>query len=86
MCTGPTFGLRLFEKMDQFQVLVCGGDGSAGWVLTEMDKLNLHKKDPIKTVSVERKLNQLGLFLNSKFSYFQSVLGASRCVTTWHGK
>ena len=44
MCTGPTVGLKLFEKLDTFRVLVCGGDGSIGWVLTEMDKLNLHRK------------------------------------------
>ena len=44
MCTGPTTGLKLFENLDTFRVLVCGGDGSVGWVLTEMDKLKLHRK------------------------------------------
>ena len=48
MCSGPTFGLKLFEHLDQFQVLVCGGDGSVGWVLTEMDKLNLHNQGRIE--------------------------------------
>jgi diacylglycerol kinase family enzyme len=44
MCNGPTAGLKLFAKLDKFRVLVAGGDGSVGWVLTEMDKLNLHHK------------------------------------------
>ncbi|KTF97503.1 hypothetical protein cypCar_00015937, partial [Cyprinus carpio] len=36
--------LRLFQKFDNFRILVCGGDGSVGWVLSEIDKLNLHKQ------------------------------------------
>lgn len=36
--------LRLFQKFDQFRILVCGGDGSVGWVLSEIDKLDLHKQ------------------------------------------
>ncbi|XP_062576598.1 diacylglycerol kinase delta-like [Saccostrea cucullata] len=41
---GPHPGLRLFQKFDQFRILVCGGDGSVGWVLSEIDKLDLHKQ------------------------------------------
>lgn len=36
--------LRLFQKFDTFRILVCGGDGSVGWVLSEIDNLNLHKQ------------------------------------------
>ena len=36
--------LRLFQNFESFRVLVCGGDGSVGWVLTEIDKLDLHKQ------------------------------------------
>lgn len=39
-----TFSLRLFQKFDNFRILVCGGDGSVGWVLSEIDKLNLNKQ------------------------------------------
>lgn len=38
------FRLRLFQKFDNFRILVCGGDGSVGWVLSEIDKLSLHKQ------------------------------------------
>ncbi|XP_060247464.1 diacylglycerol kinase eta isoform X3 [Meriones unguiculatus] len=41
---GPHLGLRLFQKFDTFRILVCGGDGSVGWVLSEIDKLNLNKQ------------------------------------------
>ncbi|KAJ3585432.1 hypothetical protein NHX12_014151 [Muraenolepis orangiensis] len=41
---GPQLGLRLFQKFVTFRILVCGGDGSVGWVLSELDKLNLHKQ------------------------------------------
>nr|DBA33019.1 TPA: hypothetical protein GDO54_000756 [Pyxicephalus adspersus] len=41
---GPHLGLRLFQKFDNFRILVCGGDGSVGWVLSEIDRLSLHKQ------------------------------------------
>ncbi|CAF0782721.1 unnamed protein product [Brachionus calyciflorus] len=41
---GPILGLRLFQSFDCFRVLVCGGDGSVGWVLKEIDNLDLHKQ------------------------------------------
>ncbi|KAJ8407158.1 hypothetical protein AAFF_G00288340 [Aldrovandia affinis] len=41
---GPQLGLRLFQKFEMFRILVCGGDGSVGWVLSELDKLGLHKQ------------------------------------------
>ncbi|PAA60718.1 hypothetical protein BOX15_Mlig025479g2, partial [Macrostomum lignano] len=34
---GPMRGLRLFHQLQQFRVLVCGGDGTAGWLLEAMD-------------------------------------------------
>ncbi|CAH1781221.1 unnamed protein product [Owenia fusiformis] len=41
---GPKAGLRLFQRFDQFRILVCGGDGSIGWVLSEIDKAGMHNK------------------------------------------
>uniref|UniRef100_A0A8C5MXM9 Diacylglycerol kinase n=1 Tax=Leptobrachium leishanense TaxID=445787 RepID=A0A8C5MXM9_9ANUR len=41
---GPQLGLRLFQKFSNFRILACGGDGSVGWVLSEIDKLGLHKQ------------------------------------------
>lgn len=52
--TGPNrlhflCSLRLFQKFDNFRILVCGGDGSVGWVLSEIDKLSLHKQASVYT-------------------------------------
>ncbi|KAK0398070.1 hypothetical protein QR680_002415 [Steinernema hermaphroditum] len=44
IASGPEFGLNLFRYFDSFRVLVCGGDGTVGWVFTALDKLNLHSK------------------------------------------
>ncbi|XP_055903306.1 diacylglycerol kinase eta isoform X2 [Eupeodes corollae] len=42
--TGPSLGLRLFRHFDIFRILVCSGDGSVGWVLSEIDRFNMHKQ------------------------------------------
>ncbi len=38
---GPGLGLRLFRHFDPFRILICSGDGSIGWVLSEIDKLHM---------------------------------------------
>ncbi|XP_004518470.1 diacylglycerol kinase eta isoform X2 [Ceratitis capitata] len=42
--TGPGLGLRLFRHFEMFRILVCSGDGSIGWVLSEIDRFNMHKQ------------------------------------------
>ncbi|XP_035231837.1 diacylglycerol kinase eta-like isoform X2 [Stegodyphus dumicola] len=41
---GPSLGLRMFRTFNPFRILVCGGDGSVSWVLTEIDKLSMHNQ------------------------------------------
>ncbi|XP_068687349.1 diacylglycerol kinase delta-like isoform X1 [Montipora foliosa] len=38
---GPSKGLKLFQNFEHFRILVCGGDGSVGWVMNEVDQRNL---------------------------------------------
>lgn len=40
----PEEGLIKFSIFERFRILICGGDGTAGWVLLTLDKLNLHNK------------------------------------------
>lgn len=42
---GPGLGLRLFRHFDPFRILVCSGDGSVGWVLSEIDRLDMNVSD-----------------------------------------
>ncbi|CCD67664.1 Diacylglycerol kinase [Caenorhabditis elegans] len=44
IATGPDFALTFFSHLESFRVLVCGGDGTVGWVLSAFDRLNLHSK------------------------------------------
>lgn len=43
---GPEPGLKIW-KGRKFQILVCGGDGSAGWVLSALDKMDFDRYPPI---------------------------------------
>ncbi|XP_054472326.1 diacylglycerol kinase, alpha b isoform X4 [Anoplopoma fimbria] len=44
---GPAPGLHFFRNLREFRILVCGGDGTVGWLLDAIDKEDLQVRPPI---------------------------------------
>ncbi|XP_015761220.1 PREDICTED: diacylglycerol kinase zeta-like [Acropora digitifera] len=44
---GPRLGLELYRKVPNLRILACGGDGTVGWVLSELDKLKVSPSPPV---------------------------------------
>ncbi|XP_078077475.1 diacylglycerol kinase iota-like [Mustelus asterias] len=44
---GPREALELYRKVANLRILVCGGDGTVGWILSLLDELQLNPQPPV---------------------------------------
>ncbi|XP_069012482.1 diacylglycerol kinase, alpha b [Embiotoca jacksoni] len=44
---GPDPGLHFFHNLREYRILVCGGDGTVGWLLDAIDKADLQVRPPV---------------------------------------
>ncbi|XP_070815612.1 diacylglycerol kinase, alpha b [Chaetodon trifascialis] len=44
---GPAPGLHFFRNLREYRVLVCGGDGTVGWLLDAIDREDLQVRPPV---------------------------------------
>lgn len=42
----------MFKDVENFQIIVCGGDGTVGWILEAMGKANKYYKEQLKHLIV----------------------------------
>merc|ERR1719483_1928654 len=47
---GPLVGLQFFKDVPNARILVCGGDGSVGWLLDCMDKVSFSQVPPVSVL------------------------------------
>ncbi|XP_077282356.1 diacyl glycerol kinase 1 isoform X2 [Temnothorax americanus] len=47
---GPMQGLQMFKDVENFRVICCGGDGTVGWVLETMDRVQFEKQPAVGVI------------------------------------
>ncbi|CAD6240974.1 GSCOCG00009030001-RA-CDS, partial [Cotesia congregata] len=47
---GPMPGLQMFKDVENFKVICCGGDGTVGWILETMDRIQFEHQPAVGVV------------------------------------
>ena len=49
---GPKAALQLYCQLPRLRILVCGGDGTAGWILSTIDELGIQPCPPVAVLPI----------------------------------
>ncbi|VDP56758.1 unnamed protein product, partial [Schistosoma margrebowiei] len=49
---GPKMGLELFSRVPNLRILVCGGDGTVGWIFSTIDSMNFNTIPPVAVLPI----------------------------------
>ena len=50
-CSGFSKGVEVYKDVPNLRILVCGGDGTVGWLLETLDNMGLSSKNiPVGTI------------------------------------
>ncbi|VDM42445.1 unnamed protein product [Toxocara canis] len=85
---GPKYGLEMFRKVvKQLRMLVCGGDGTVGWVLGTLDQLNWPAYPPMALLplgtgnDLSRCMGWGGSFTDEPLSHLLSAILYETSIT-----
>lgn len=84
---GPLPAIEMFRKVPNTKLLVCGGDGSVGWLLSVLDKLHFDPRPPVSVLplgtgnDLSRSLGKnmfLGRFIYYYYYYYTRCTRANK--------
>ncbi|CAH8586850.1 unnamed protein product [Schistosoma mattheei] len=64
---GPKMGLELFNRVPNLRILVCGGDGTVGWIFSTIDSMNFNTIPPVAVLPIGLYDESVSKILNSVY-------------------